>query len=156
MKTTANPSWTGRRWPGRHGLLVYSNSPHWQTYIETQWLPRLGDRVVVLNWSERTAWNARHPFEAQVFRRFGGNNPLAVIFVKPPPGATFHAWLLGIRRLDPVHILAPYVSDVKVIRFWQAFRDFKHGKDRALRAAEHELFAALDAGIVLTSASSVL
>ena len=30
-----------------------------------------------------------------------------------------------------------------MIRFWQAFRDYKHGKDRTLRAAEAELEAAL-------------
>jgi hypothetical protein len=30
---------------------------------------------------------------------------------------------------------------VKEIRFWQPFRDFKHGKERSLREAETELFA---------------
>jgi hypothetical protein len=32
-----------------------------------------------------------------------------------------------------------------VIRFWKAFRDFKHGKDATLRKAEAELFAIVDA-----------
>jgi hypothetical protein len=138
----------GRRWPGKKGVLVYSNSPHWQAYIETQWMPRLGDRLVVLKWSERTTWNERHPFEARLFRRFGGDrefNPLAVVFVKRPRRATFHEWLRGIRQLDPAGMLAPCVSNVKAIRFWQPFRDFKHGKDRALRAADHELFTVLEA-----------
>ena len=137
-----------RRWGamGKCGLLVYSNSPHWQRYVEEQWLPRLADRVVVLNWSERAQWNRVHPFEAQMFRRFAGDrefNPLAVIFLARAHHATFHAWLRAIKEGDVVGMLAPSSRDVKVIRFWQPFRDFKHGNDRALRQAESEMFAAI-------------
>ena len=139
-----------RRWggSGKRGVLVYSNSPSWQTYIESNWLPRLAERLVVLNWSERATWDDKHPFEALVFRRFAGDrefNPMAVIFVRRRPNASFRAWMQGIRHLDPLPMVAPYVRDVHVIRFWQAFRDFKHGKEQALRAAERELFAAVDA-----------
>ena len=130
----------------KRGLLVYSNSPHWQRYVEEQWLPRIGQRLVILNWSERARWNREHPFEARIFRRFAGDrefNPLAVIFLAREPHATFRAWLRAIKARDPLGMLAPSVRDVQVIRFWKAFRDFKHGKETALRAAEADLFAAI-------------
>ena len=111
------------RWgaDGKHGLLVYSNSPHWQRYIEDHWLPRLEPRLVVLNWSEREQWPGRFALESEIVRRYLGAaefNPAAVVF---PPG-----------------------EDVRLVRFWQAFRDYRHGKERALRAAEAELFELVD------------
>lgn len=113
------------RWSaaGKRGVLVYSNSPHWQRYIEDHWLPRLEPQLVVLNWSEREQWPARFPLESEIVRRYLGAaefNPAAVIF---PPG-----------------------ENVRVVRFWQAFRDYRHGKDRALRAGEAELFGHLGIG----------
>ena len=110
------------RWgaAGKRLLLVYSNSPHWQAYIEAYWLPRIDRVAVVLNWSERARWPEEHPFEAEVFRMWAGN-----------------------REFNPVAIVMPERGPVQVIRFWQAFRDYKHGKDRALRAAEAKLGAAV-------------
>ncbi len=103
---------------GRPVLFVYSESPNWQTYIEENVLPRIGDRAVVLNWSERRLWSSASPWEARFFRRFAGDrefNPLALVF------------RAGGR--------------INVIRFHKAFLDFKHGKDSGLRAAEAELFS---------------
>lgn len=110
------------RWgaSGKRLLLVYSNSPHWQAYVEEQWLPRLDPVAVVLNWSERGRWAKQHPFEAEVFRMWAGD-----------------------REFNPLAIVIPERGAVQVIRFWQAFRDYKHGKDRALRIAEAELAAAV-------------
>ena len=110
------------RWApsGKDVLLVYSDSPHWQRYVETHWLPQLGARAVVLNWSERATWPERHPLEAAVFRRWAGD-----------------------REFNPIAIVLPARGPVKVIRFWRAFRDLKHGKPEALRAAERELAAIL-------------
>lgn len=110
------------RWgsSGKRLLLVYSDSPHWQTYIETHWLSRIDRIAVVLNWSERNRWAEQHPFEAEVFRTWAGGT-----------------------EFNPVAIVIPERGPVQVIRFWQAFRDYKHGKDRALRAAEAELAAAV-------------
>ncbi len=114
------------RWQGRRRLLVYSNSPVWRDYIEANWLARLSDVAVRLNWSERKRWRGEHPFEERVFRRWAGPrefNPLAIAFL--PDG------------------------QVEVVRFWRAFRDFKHGKPARLRSAEHrleEIAAALRAG----------
>jgi hypothetical protein len=111
-----------KRWGGRGKrlVLVYSNSPNWQAYVEENWLPRLESIAVVLNWSERGTWAERHPFEADIFR----------------------AWA-GEREFNPLAIIIPADGPVRVIRFWQAFREYKHGKDRTLRAAEAELGAAL-------------
>jgi len=138
-----------RQWgsTGARGLLVYSNSPHWQQYVEEQWLPRVGNRLVVVNWSARATWAREHPLEARIFRRFAGPrefNPLAVIFLPRGRHATFRRWIQAIRTRDIAGMLAPSPRDVRVIRFWQPFRDFKHGKERALRVAEAELFAAIN------------
>lgn len=110
------------RW-GAHGkrlLLVYSNSPNWQAYVEENWLPQLASIAVVLNWSERGTWRERHPLEADIFRMWGGD-----------------------QEFNPLAIIIPAGGSVRVIRFWQAFRDYKHGKGRTLRAAEAELGTAL-------------
>jgi hypothetical protein len=110
------------RWgtSGKCLLLVYSNSPHWQAYIEEHWLSQIGRVAVVLNWSERARWPEQHPLEAEIFRMWGGD-----------------------REFNPLAIVIPERGPVQVIRFWQAFRDYKHGKDRALRAAESELAVAV-------------
>jgi hypothetical protein len=106
------------RWTasGKDLLLVYSNSPHWKAYIESNWLPALEARAVVLNWSERTTWPNRYPLEGAVFRRWAGDtefNPIAIIF--------------------------PARGTVQVIRFWRAFREYTHGRGGPLREAERQL-----------------
>jgi hypothetical protein len=109
---------------GKDVLLVYSNSPHWQGYVEDTWLPRWGHRAVVLNWSDRAVWKRDRRPEVALFRVFAGDrefNPLAIVV--PSEG----------RR-------------ARVVRFWRAFRDYKHGKDRLLRAAEAELEGYLTEG----------
>ena len=109
---------------GRHGrfvLFVYSDSPNWKAYVESNILPRIEGHAVTLNWSRRREWARTHPFEAKLFRRWGGEkefNPLALVI---RPG----------RR-------------VKVLRFWQAFRDFKHGKDKSLTEVQGALFAEVE------------
>jgi len=103
---------------GRDVLFVYSNSPIWHDDIESQILPNLGKRAVVLNWSERGRW--RFSVARRAFRHFGGDrefNRLAVVF--RPFGRT------------------------RVFRFWQPFQDFKHGKPEPLRRMKAELFGAI-------------
>jgi len=107
---------------GKQAVFVYSNSPHWKDRIEREILPLIEDRVVTLNWSDRNTegWR-RRPDEVRVFECWGGKsefNPLAVVFRPGEP--------------------------VRVIRFWQAYRDFKHGRPRRLREAETELLDALE------------
>ena len=100
---------------GKDLVLVYSNSPHWQSYIEANWLPWWNARAVTLNWSERATWERSRPevalFDALATAR--EYNPLAIVVL--PRGAP------------------------KVVRFWRAFRDYKHGRDAKLRKQESEL-----------------
>ena len=106
---------------GRRILLVYSRSPVWQEYIETKWLPKLQDHALVLNWSDRATWKRRKSLAVWVFRHWAppnNFNPMAIVF---PP-------FRGVRR----------------IRFYHAFRDWKHGKGRDLTDLESQLFAYVD------------
>ena len=110
--------WRKHAAQGRSVFFVYSESPNWQDYIEANILPRIAERAVVLNWSERRLWPSQTPWESHFFHRFAGDrnfNPLALVFCS------------GGR--------------IKAVRFHQAFLDFKHGEDSALRAAEAELLA---------------
>ncbi len=102
---------------GRTILFVYSNSPNWQQYVEANLLPLLGNRALVLNWSERRNWSR---WEGGFFDRFAGS-----------------------REFNPVALVYRPYGGVEVIRFHQAFLDFKHGNDALLRAAEAELTLAL-------------
>ena len=107
---------------GRDLLLDYSNSPNWKRYVEEEWLPRWGDRAVVLNWSERQNWRHERRPEIALFRAFAGD-----------------------REFNPLGIVVPHKGrSARVVRFWRAFREYKHGKDGSLRAAEADLEACLD------------
>ena len=124
-------SWLWGRWlqaryrakwskDGKPLLFVYSKSPNWQHYIEEQWLPQLQAHSVLLNWSERETWARQSPFEAHVFHYFAGRE-----------------------EFNPIALYFPRHGPMRIVRFWQAFRDFKHGKERALKEAERELFEIL-------------
>ena len=100
---------------GRDVLFVYSDSPIWYDYIQERLLPPIRHRAVVLNWSQRKRW--RISLARAAFHHFGGYrefNPLAVVF-RP-----FHR--------------------TRKFRFWQPFRDFKHGRPQALQEMEKDLF----------------
>jgi hypothetical protein len=104
---------------GRYVLFVYSDSPIWHDYVEEHILPRLGERAVVLNWSERSRW--KRTLAVVVFRYFGGYreyNPLAVVF-------------------RPLRIARRF-------RFYEPFREFKHGKTEAVAKMESELYDLVD------------
>jgi len=103
---------------GRRIILVYSRSPVWQEYVEDNWLPRLRDHAMVFNWSDRSSLTQRRSFAAWVFRHWAPRdnfNPMAIVF--------------------------PRFRLAKRIGFYYAFRDWKHGKERALKEAESQLFA---------------
>ena len=105
-------------WRGRSVLFVYSNSPIWKDYIEREILPYLQDRAVILNWSERRIWKKSLPVLA--FRYFGGDrnfNPMAIVF-------------------RPFRL-------VKTYRFYEAFKDFKHGNTRKVEEMKRALFETL-------------
>jgi hypothetical protein len=95
---------------GALGVLVYSNSPNWKDYIEQTWLPATGDRLIVLNWSERQNWTADPA--VTVFNALGGEedfNPLAILFTRKQP---------------------------LVFRFYPAFQNAKHGNREGLEMLE--------------------
>ena len=100
---------------GKDLLLVYSNSPHWQSYIEKNWFPRWHLRAEVLNWSERSTWKK-----------------------SLPEVALFHA-MAGQREYNPLAIVVPAHGRPVAVRFWKAFRDYKHGKGQKLTQQENEL-----------------
>jgi len=105
-------------WPakGKDVLVVTSNSPIWKEYIDKHMVSPLGDRAVVLNWSERKRW--RWSLAGWAFRHFSGEkdfNPMAVV-------------------------IRPF-RNARVFRFHKLFRDYKHGKPSAERRLERELAA---------------
>ena len=112
------------RWrvQGRRGLLVYSFSPNWQSYIEENWLPRIGPELHILNWSERSSWN---------------NRDSAVVI--------FH-WFVGVSHdFNPAVVLLRPFRRPLVFRFYPAFKNAKHGNVEGLQQLESRLFAELRA-----------
>jgi hypothetical protein len=104
---------------GKDILFVYSDSPIWHEYMTTEILPLVERRAVVLNWSERSKWPL-WSLGVSVFHRFGGGrdfNPLVVLF----------------RPLRPA----------RIFRFWQAFKDWKHGYREPVERLRQELLSAL-------------
>ena len=105
-------------WRQQFVLFVYSNSPIWKDYLEANVIPKLQNHAVILNWSERKAW--KNSLAVLAFRYFGGYrdfNPLALVF------GPFHS--------------------VKDYRFFEAFKDFKHGNPGKVEKVMKELFDAL-------------
>lgn len=104
---------------GRDVLFVHSDSPVWHDYVEERILPRLAERAVVLNWSERGRW--RPTLSVLAFRYLAGDrsyNPMAIVF-------------------RPFRLTRRF-------RFYEPFREFKHGKTEAVATMESELFDLLD------------
>lgn len=95
-------------------LVVYTDSPHWQPYIDQNWVPRWGDRMILFNRSR--PWRPDQS-EARLWRmRTGGgrqNTPAAIVLNGKHAG--------------------------HVIRLRHDFRDFKHGRPARLHAAEQEI-----------------
>ena len=102
---------------GKDLLLVFTDSPHWRAYIEEHWLSKWSDRAVIFNRSQ--PWT-HEQIEAQLWVNVAGD-----------------------RDHTPLAIVVPPIGRATVVRFWKAFRDHKHGKDRALREAEKTLELAL-------------
>jgi len=92
----------------RHVLFVYSNSPNWKDNCEREILPRLPHTAVILNWSERKTW-PRHALATRLF----------------------HAYA-GAEQFNPIGIVFRPFKPILVFRFWQPFRDARHGKPHEL------------------------
>ena len=105
---------------GRDILFVYSDSPIWHDYIEEHIIPRIRNRAIILNWSQRRKWLHRFCLSSLLFRHFGGHrefNPMALYF-------------------------RPFRRRLR-FSFWEAFRDWKHGKTQTLNLVENDFFKAI-------------
>src|ERR1017187_529691 len=104
---------------GNYVLVVYPDSTTWNDYVSAEVLPMVGERAVVLNWSERNKW-PRWSLATHVFRTFDGHqelNPIVVVF-RP------------LRRAE-------------VLRFWQAFKDWTNGHTEPVERRKQRLLSAL-------------
>ena len=100
---------------GRNVLFVYSDSSIWKEHIESEVIPQLADRAIILNWSRRKEW--RFSIATLVFQHFAGSkefNPMAIVF-------------------------RPFRSRVE-FRFWKPFQAWKKNKRDELNAMERSLF----------------
>jgi hypothetical protein len=104
---------------GRYALVVYSNSPVWQEFFETEMLPRLAGRAAILNWSERQRWRISLP--VVLFNLFGGS-----------------------REFNPVAIVFEPLTWPRRFRFHRAFRSFKTGRREEVENVRREFFALLN------------
>jgi hypothetical protein len=104
---------------GRYVLFVYSDSPIWHDYIEEHILPRLGERAVILNWSQRSQW--KRTLAVMAFRYFG-----------------------GVREFNPMAVVFRPFRLARRFRFYEPFCEFKHGKPEAVTKMEKELFDLVD------------
>jgi hypothetical protein len=100
-------------------LLVHSNSRLWEGRIASHWLPRLGDRAVTLNWSERSTWPAS--LEVQVFKSFCSAQ----------------------RNFNPAVVVFRGLREPLVFRFYHAFREASIGRSQYLDEQEKRLFDSL-------------
>jgi len=105
-------------WKKQFAVFVYSDSPTWKDYIEKEILPQIQDRAVILNWSERREW--KNSLAVLAFRYFGGH-----------------------RNFNPMGIVFRPFRFVKTYRFFEAFKEFKHGDPEKVEGIKRELFEIL-------------
>lgn len=118
--------WLPLRWGGgRCVLIAYTDSPVWTDYIEQQITARLASMAVVIQRSRVPDWKSRYRAEYWALLSWAEHasyNPVAIVF--------------------------PRYKRVRVFNFYEAFREFKHGKPAELEAmtkhvleASHKAFA---------------
>jgi hypothetical protein len=116
-------AWYVWRPNGKRVLLVYSDSVIWKEYFESDLLPRLHGKAVVLNWSHRKQWSPS--VATMAFRHYGGRlefNPLAIVF-RP------------FRR-------------AKVLRYYRPFKEYKHGRPQSVKELTDQLLELVEEGHV--------
>lgn len=107
-------------WKPRSVLFVYSDSPNWKDYLQSRVFPRIGDRLLLLNWSQRKAWR-----------------PLSLVVL-----ASRHFGMSQRKSIPGALVFVPF-SRVKAFHFYAPFKDLKHGDSRAVERVQADLFAAL-------------
>jgi hypothetical protein len=111
---------------GKDMLVVYSRSPHWMEYFELGLIPQVEHRAQIINWSDRAKWSTLD-LRTLVFRAFAGN-----------------------RSFNPIVILFRPLRWPEQFRFFEPFRDHKHGKDQPLRELEEKLEQRLGASLIIS------
>lgn len=104
---------------GKDILFVYSDSPIWHEYMETQILPLVRQRAIVLNWSARSKWS-QWSLRVSVFRHFGGS-----------------------REFNPLVVKFQLFRRAKILRYWSAFQDWKRGYTEPVERLYKELSSML-------------
>lgn len=132
---------------GKFLVFVYSNSPTWKNYTETNILPRIRPYAVIMNWSERSYWNYKwKPLKFQVFEHWAGISRYKsrgkIAWREKSDLGGMVGW--GGEEFNPIAIVFVPWWKPKVLRFFKAFNDFKHGKKRVLRDLETKLFETLN------------
>ena len=122
--------WLGK---GIRGIFVYSDGPHWKEYIETNILPKIGSKLVILNWSKRSTWN-NDLLEVKVYKRWGNVGRILV---------NKKLQWFGGKEHNPIAVVFQSNEEPKVIKFWNAFKEFKRGKDDTLKKQMALLFELL-------------
>lgn len=107
----------GRR--GQRCVLVYSRSPVWESHIVSTWIPRIGERAALLNWSDRATWG--WSLEALLVNRF----------------------CLSSVNFNPAVIVLRGLRTPLVFRFFYAFQEAKTGRSEYLELLEDQMFGAL-------------
>jgi hypothetical protein len=112
----------------KHILFVYSNSPNWKDYIETNILPKIENKSIIINWSDRSkpSWR-KMPLEVRVFLHWS----------KVQPYRNWKKW--DGHEYNPIAIILSPWWNVKVLRFWKAFVSYKHGNKKPLEDLEVKL-----------------
>ncbi|UCD30577.1 MAG: hypothetical protein JSV03_08960 [Planctomycetota bacterium] len=110
-------------------VLITSDSPNWKNYIEKEWLPRLKDKVIILNWSQRKSWP--RSLETRLFNYFCLTEHQILLFIVGEKNQNFNPALILLRGLH-----YPYVY-----RFYHAFLDAKHGRTEVLQKLESHMYA---------------
>lgn len=101
---------------GIAGVLVTSDSPNWNAYIQENWISQFGEHFVILNWSQRKTWESS--LAVNLFSRFCSYE----------------------ENFCPAVILFRGLRYPLVFRFFLAFRDYKHGNEAALQTLERRLY----------------
>ena len=119
-------------------LFVYSNSKNWKSYIEKKILPRISKYAIILNWSERSSWDWKHKsLELKVFLHWTRIHKIRSLESKRNK--------MGVvgKEYNPIAIIFKPKGRVKVLRLWQAFKDYKREKSDELESKVEELIDAV-------------
>jgi hypothetical protein len=107
---------------GQRCVLVYSRSPVWESHILSNWVPRIGERAALLNWSDRANWG--WSLEALLFNRFCRSSS----------------------NFNPAVIVLRGLHTPLVFRFFYAFQEAKTGRPEYLELLEGQMLGALGLG----------